>query len=245
MRSRAVKVLANVVAISLMVGLFSACGKKAEKKDTTDPATIITEVTEDTSTETSEKKPGSTILLPGASSSDQKDTSTSESEETTLEPTDETTPTPTPTKEPEETTPEPKPETSATPTPESDPESESESESDSEPENSDHYAVIKCRVFVDFKVIRRYPDEDHPHGDVTLQLTEYSYEYKCKLNDGAEYHSANVEDYDYKSVFSGHKEEYFERCHEDYDEWYTSRGSLAIDTYDIHLIDPEIVEYCD
>ena len=236
MRNRAINLLSGVVAISLMAGSFAACAKKSEKEGTTEKTEITTEVTEDTSTETSEKKPGSTIPLPGATTSEQKDTSTSESEETTLEPTDETTPTPTPTPEPKETTPEPEPETSATPTPESEPESESE------PENADHYAIIKCGVCVDFKIIRRYPDEEHPHGDVTLSLHRYDdYEYKCKLNDGAEYHSANADDYDYRSVFLSHKEEYFERCHADCDD----KISSPIETYDIHLVEPEIVEFCD
>ena len=242
MRNRAINLLSGVVAISLMAGSFAACAKKSEKEDTTEKTEITSAVIEDTSTETSEKKPGSTILLPGATTSDQKDTSTSESEETTLEPTDETTPTPTPTPEPKETTPEPEPETSATPTPESEPESELESESESEPENADHYAIIKCSVCVDCKIIHRYPDEDHPHGDVTLGFHRYDdYEYKCKLNDGAEYHSDNADDYDYKSVFSSHKEEFFERCHADYDD----KTSSPLETYDIHLIEPEIVEFCD
>ena len=92
------------------------------------------------------------------------------------------------------------------------------------------------------EIIRRYPDEEHPHGDVTLSLHRYDdYEYKCKLNDGAEYHSANADDYDYRSVFLSHKEEYFERCHADCDD----KISSPIETYDIHLVDPEIVEFCD
>ncbi|MBO4473543.1 MAG: hypothetical protein J5750_01380 [Clostridiales bacterium] len=258
MNSRAKNLFTCILAICMMASMFTACNKKAKKKDQVSKTQASTEVATTESSDPSDdadKPKASALILPTDATPTPEETATPTPEPTaTPEPTSTPTPEPTATPEPTSTpTPEPQPEDTPTPEPEDTPTPEPEDTPTPEPEpetpeNTVHYAIIEYDVDITaawFEVLTEDQKETWPHGKAHLYYQNYIVHYEVQLKDGAEYHSTNVDDYITDGVLESHLDELNEKTIAWAFEQHGDKVERAeIDTYHI-MSDPKIVEFCD